>query len=149
MTLKFRGIPTAEGEDLNEILKKMSAVIGFDYDEKMVNKCYRYKGNALKPGNIMIRFVRNIDMQSFMDKRRKKKNLNSRDLGFMEGNALPIYVNNSLTSEKRKLLNAAKQLKQEKMYTFLWVRNGRIFMRKNPGDRFVVVETFEDLKKLA
>ncbi|KAG8308884.1 hypothetical protein J6590_098947, partial [Homalodisca vitripennis] len=38
----------------------------------------------------------------------------------------------------RKLLNKARVVKREKQYTYLWVRNGRIIMRKNPGDRFVV-----------
>ncbi|KAG8303920.1 hypothetical protein J6590_106817, partial [Homalodisca vitripennis] len=64
----------------------------------------------------------------------------------MEGQSNPIYVNNSLTQANRKLLNTAREVKREKQYTYLWVRNGRIFMRKNPGDRFVVIDSMEVLR---
>ncbi|KAG8300010.1 hypothetical protein J6590_087002 [Homalodisca vitripennis] len=83
-----------------------------------------------------------------MRKRKDKRNLNTRDIGFMEGQSNPIYVNNSLTQANRKLLNKAREVKREKQYTYLWVRNGRIFMRKNPGDRFVVIDSMEVLSKL-
>ncbi|KAG8247024.1 hypothetical protein J6590_071483 [Homalodisca vitripennis] len=63
----------------------------------------------------------------------------------MEGQSNPIYVNNSLTQANRKLLNTAREVKREKQYTYLWVRNRRIFMRKNPGDRFAVIDSMEVL----
>ncbi|KAG8338032.1 hypothetical protein J6590_009309 [Homalodisca vitripennis] len=101
-----------------------------------------------RPGGIVVRFVRKLDLEKFIQKRKDKRNLNTRDIGFMEGQSNPIYVNNSLTQANRKLLNKARDVKREKQYTYLWVRNGRIFMRKNPGDRFVVIDSMEVLSKL-
>ncbi|KAG8240487.1 hypothetical protein J6590_108349 [Homalodisca vitripennis] len=89
-----------------------------------------------------------MDMLEFLAKRRQKRNLNSRDLGFMDGEVTPVYVNESLTPAKRKLLNAARVIKKEKQFTFLWVKNGRIFMRKTEGERFVIIDSEKDLGKL-
>ncbi|KAG8269454.1 hypothetical protein J6590_107197, partial [Homalodisca vitripennis] len=74
--------------------------------------------------------------------------LNSRDLGFMGGEASVIYVNYSLTMEKRKLLNDARKLRRDKRYTYIWVDKGRILMRKNQGDRAVLINNHEDLDRL-
>lgn len=38
-----------------------------------------------------------------------------------------------------KILNAARALKKEKGYTFVWVKNGRIFLQKNEGNTVIVV----------
>lgn len=114
----------------------------------MVDNVFRYKATGSRLGNIVVRFVRKLDKEAIMQKRRDKRNLNSRDIGFLDGESNVIYFNDSLTFEKRKLLNAARVIKGEKQYTYLWVRNGRIHMRKNQGDRFVVINSLDDLAKL-
>lgn len=151
-TVEMYGIPFRREERLIEVIENVSNAIGFNFKEEMVDSCYRLRpgggGSTDKPAGIVMRFSRKIDKELFMDLRRKKRNLNSRDLGYMEGNAMSVYVNDSLTPESRKLFNAARLVKQEKQFTYLWVKNGRIFMRKNTGDRYVVIESQDDLNKL-
>lgn len=57
-------------------------------------------------------------------------------------------VNDSLTQMNWQLLNSVRKAKAEKKYTYLLVLNGRIYMRKNQGDRFVVIKSEEDIAKL-
>ncbi|XP_046687387.1 uncharacterized protein LOC124373022 [Homalodisca vitripennis] len=148
--VEISGVPHKEKDDILNIIGKISDAIGFLFKEDSVDNCYRYKSiDGSRPGIIVVRFVRKLDKEAFMNKRRVKKNLNSRDIGFMDGDASVIYFNESLTQEKRKLLNMARAIKREKQYTYLWVRNGRIFMRKNQGDRFVTIDSIEDVNKLA
>lgn len=151
-TVEIHGIPLKEKENVMEVVKQVADAIAFDFREEMVDTCYRLRTVGAtppdRPAGIVVRFVRRIDKEQFIDLRRKKRNLNTRDLGFMEGNASVVYINDSLTSERRKLFNAARNVKREKLYTFLWVKNGKIFMRKNQGDRFVVIESQDDLNKL-
>ncbi|XP_046681362.1 uncharacterized protein LOC124368131 [Homalodisca vitripennis] len=148
--VEISGVPHKEKEDILNIIGKISDAIGFVFKEDSVDNCYRYKSvDWSRPGIIVVRFVRKLDKEAFMNKRRVKRNLNSRDIGFMDGNASVIYFNESLTQEKRKLLNMAWAIKREKQYTYLWVRNGRIFMRKNQRDRFDTIDSIEDVNKLA
>ncbi|KAG8309910.1 hypothetical protein J6590_074407, partial [Homalodisca vitripennis] len=131
--VEIQGIPCEKGENIIVILEKMSEVIGFKFEEEMVDNCYRYKSNytdSTKPNGIVVRFLRKRDKIKFIDCRRKKKNLNSRDLGFNTGDGHVIYVNDTLTRERRQLLRAAREVKKSKQYAYLWVKNGRIFLRK-------------------
>lgn len=149
--LEIHGVPNKKDENLIELVKKVSTSIGFNFEEKMIDNCFRYgsRNATNNPGGIVVKFLRKIDAESFIQKRKEKRNLNTRDLGFMEGLSNPVYVNCSLTQWKRQLLNSARRAKTEKQYTFLWVRNGRIYMRKTPGDKSVVIESEEDIAKLA
>lgn len=159
-TVEMYGIPFRKEERVMDIIGLVSNAIGFDFKEEMVDCCYRLRAVAAvdkledgsaptdKPGGVIVRFVRKTDKERFIELRRKKRNLNTRDLGFMEGDSMPVYLNDSLTQETRKLFNAAKIVKHDKQYTYLWVKNGRIFMRKDPKGKVVVIEDKDDLLKL-
>jgi hypothetical protein len=150
-TIEIQGIPFEPNENLIELVQKVSSAVNFACDPSMIDKCYRIRptfGATDKPGSIVVRFVRNVDMQLFVKKRREKRNLNTRDIGFLQGNSSVIYVNNSLTPSKRKLLRAARLCRSEKHYTFVWVSGGRIFLRKNQGDPAIEIKREEDLEKL-
>ncbi|KAG8246171.1 hypothetical protein J6590_090219, partial [Homalodisca vitripennis] len=121
--VEINGIPLKKGENVMDIIKQLSAKIGFDFQEEMIDNCYRYRSavvDSARPGGIVVRFLRKLDKEQFISKRKQKRNVNSRDLGFMEGDAVPIYINDSLTQDKRKLLNEARKVRRDKLYTFLW-----------------------------
>ncbi|KAG8267238.1 hypothetical protein J6590_055428, partial [Homalodisca vitripennis] len=102
-TVEIQGIPFVEKENVMEMVEKVSMAISFPFDQNMVDKCYRIRtrfGASENPGSIVVRFVRNIDMQMFIQKRRDKRNLNTRDIGFLMGNSSVIYINHSLTPAK-------------------------------------------------
>ncbi|KAG8305143.1 hypothetical protein J6590_076138 [Homalodisca vitripennis] len=109
-------------EDLLDLISRVAAAIGFEFQVNMIDNCYRYRtaaGADGRPGGIVVRFVRKLDLEHFIQKRKDKRNLYTRDIGFMEGQSNPIYVNNSLTQANRKLLNKAREVKREKQYTYL------------------------------
>ncbi|XP_054259821.1 uncharacterized protein LOC128984515 [Macrosteles quadrilineatus] len=148
--IEIQGVPIEDEENILDILKNISTQISFDFNNEMISNCYRYgqsQTSEFAPG-IIVQFVRRLDKDRFMKCRRKKRNLNSRDIGFMGGDATVIYVNDSLTTEKRKLLKAARQAKKNKGFTYLWVRGGRIYLRKNPDDPCVLINNYDDIKKL-
>lgn len=150
--VEIQGVPFRKDENIINLLKKISTVIGFDFKDEMIDNYFRYKFAGMdpaKPTGIVVRFLRKQDKMTFMSRRRERRNLNSRDLGFNEGDATVIYINDSLTKERRTLLKMAREVKNAKNYTYLWVKNGRIYVRKNEGDRFIIIDSKEDLDKLA
>ncbi|XP_046679297.1 uncharacterized protein LOC124366740 [Homalodisca vitripennis] len=149
--LEINGVPLKNNEDVMELVSKVSEAIGFQFDERKIDNCYRYKPavpGSNGPAGIHVKFVRKLDMQEFIRKRREKRNLNSRDLGFMDNDASVIYVNEGLTQKRRKLLRDARVARREKNYTYLWVSGGRILMRKDPGSRVVQINSQEDINRL-
>lgn len=101
------------------------------------------------PATIFVSFVRKIDKDKLMSAIRKRRNLTSRDLDFLdEVDPYKIYINHSLTQERRKLLAVAKNFKRENSYAFVWVRNGRIFIKKDEQSSAILIRSSRDLKNL-
>uniref|UniRef100_A0A2A4IUU8 FP protein C-terminal domain-containing protein n=1 Tax=Heliothis virescens TaxID=7102 RepID=A0A2A4IUU8_HELVI len=73
--------------------------------------------------------------------------LSSRHLG-MGGKREPIYVSEHL-SPHNKHLHAATRLKaKETEYKFVWVRDGRIYAKKNETSQAICIRSFETLNLL-
>lgn len=73
--------------------------------------------------------------------------LNSSHLG-LSGDKSPVYVSEHLSPANKQLHAAARKIAKEKAYAFVWVRNGRIHMRKNVSSKSFVVKNEEFLKTL-
>lgn len=54
-------------------------------------------------------------------------------------------MNESLSPAKRRLLAAARQARNDNKFKYVWVRGGRVFVRKDEGQRAVVVNNANDL----
>lgn len=78
-------------------------------------------------------------------KKRTEDKLNAVYLGF-PNNKRPVYVSEHLTLANKKLHAATRATAKEKGYKYVWIRNGRIFIRKNNECPSMVIRR-EDLKK--
>lgn len=56
-----------------------------------------------------------------------------------------IFINDSLTKLQRKLLNDTKLFKNEKKYKYVWVKNGRILLKKDDESRTITIKSRGDL----
>lgn len=149
-TVEIQGIPLEKNEKVLDLVKIVGRALDYPVADEMVDACHRLRptGDPGKPPGIVVKMVRRLDAEGLIQKRRVKRNLNTHDLGFKERAAEPVYLNESLAPGRRRLLNAARQVKREKSYTYLWIRGGKILMRKNPGDSVKVVSTMEDIAHL-
>lgn len=59
-----------------------------------------------------------------------------------------VFINENLTKYLRQLLWKTKQCAKEKEYKFVWVSNGKIFVREKEGTAVIRVENEHDLSKL-
>ncbi|KAG8302028.1 hypothetical protein J6590_040307 [Homalodisca vitripennis] len=68
--LEISGVPFMERENLIGLIGRISEVIGFTFNENMIDNVFRYKGAGTKLGNIVVRFVRKLDKEAMVTKRR-------------------------------------------------------------------------------
>ncbi|XP_046679783.1 uncharacterized protein LOC124367177 [Homalodisca vitripennis] len=73
----------------------------------------------------------------------KDRTLSTRHFGATDDR--PIYVNESLSPARRALYALARKYQREKNFKFLWVRNGKIFLRKEEKAPVRVITREEDL----
>lgn len=139
-SLEINGIPEEKNENMVDVIKKVGKVLGVEIEEEHIDACHRL--GAIKEGEkrgIIVKFTRRSTKEEFLAKRKIKRNFNTSDLGRTSGPADVIYVNESLSPARRKVLNAARALRKDQGYTYVWVKNGKILLRKNEGDKVIVV----------
>lgn len=129
------------------VVKEVGKALDMDISDSMVDACHRLgkREDGSAPG-IIVKFVRRMDKEEMMRKRRVKRTLSTRHLGRADDR--PIYINESLTPARRRLLSLARTAQKEKHYKFLWIRNGKIFLRKDENSGVCVVSSDEDISKL-
>lgn len=148
-TLEINGIPETANENVLEIVKTMGRSLDYQITDDMVDACHRL-GQKLqdRPRGIIVKFTRRTVKEQLLEKRRIKRNFNTKDIGFTDKPADVIYISESLTLRRRKLFNAARALKKEKGFQFLWVRNGKILLRTQEGAKVILVTSMEQIATL-
>ena len=154
------GVSNVQKLDNTTLARKVfSDCLNVNISVDQIQNCYSKKIN--KPstsGNnitgsasqevLCVRFFADSSKKLIMQKKKSNSNrLLASTLGANYGNG-SIYINDSLTSDTKKLYNAAKKVKIDKKYKYLWIRNATILMRKREGDRVVVVRSFGDLENI-
>lgn len=149
-TIEIHGIPAQKGEQVVEVVKAVGKALDLDIDETKISACHRLRGRdgTGKPPGIIVKMTRRMDAEVVLQRRRVKRNFSTHHIGLTSSPAVPIYINESLCPGRRRLLNAARDKKTEKHYTYLWIRGGKILMRKSDGDPVKVITTQMDLEKL-
>lgn len=148
-TLEIYGMPETANENTCELVKNIGRALDMEVKDEMIDACHRLKKPPHQPsGGIIVKFVRRIDKDLFLQRRKVKRNLNVSDLG-MTGNE-PIYVNQSLTPLRKLIFAEARKIRREKNYAFLWVDNmGNIKLKKHEGHKTIhVLNTIESVNKL-
>lgn len=123
--------------------------MGVTITEDRIDGCHRL--GIVQQGryrSIIVKFTRGSIKEELLRQRKIKRNLNTSDIGMTSGPAEVIYMNESLTSTRRKIFNAARTLRKEKGYTYIWIKNGKIFLRNNEGDKAVLLTSLEQVEKL-
>lgn len=95
-----------------------------------------------------MKFTRRDVKEKVPNNRKIKSKFNKHDLNLKKSPAEVVYINESLSPNRRKILNTARALKKEKGYTFVWVKIGRIFRRKNEGNPVIVVTSMDQIAGL-
>ena len=144
-TLEIHGIPVISGENTNDIILKVAqlAVPEGNFDGSIVSMSHRLPTTRGNIPPIIAKFVRRDIRDVIYSKRRNLSLKSTQNLGLSASNR--IYINESLTPQSRAILMEAKRFRNQNGFKFIWTRNGRVFLRKEEGQR---VHIFDSMKEL-
>ena len=154
--IEISGVPFTKGENLVTILRNICSRVGYTLSEgdvDTIHRVRRYQTNdnntqkPVRPPAVVVRFTRRIRKDELLAAVRARRGLTTADIGF-PGPAMSLYAGDHLTPTNKLLLKRARQLKDELHYTFLWVRDCKIFMRKNEHSRVIHVNNESDLGRI-
>lgn len=170
--IEITGMPYAKGENLMSILHNMTVKVGINLAEDDVDYIQRVRtyapanekpggvsgslvhagdagtrSAAGRPPNIIVRFTRRRRKDELLAAVRARRGLTTADLGF-NGSSRNVFFNDHLTPQNKLILKRARELKIKCDYNFLWVRDCRIFVRKDERSKSIRISGDDDLKKI-
>lgn len=154
--LEIQCVPERKSENLKTILHELTSKIDCKLSEhELVNfhRVAKINQQSTRPRSIVVRLSsplvrdRVIAAIKSFNKSHINDKLNTSHLG-LDGEKKPIYVCEHLSPSNKQLHAEVRKLAKEKNYQFVWVRNGRIFIRKDVNSKSFVVKDFEFLKSL-
>lgn len=156
--IEIQCIPEKKSENLISIVKQLSNVVGLDLqDENIIHVTRTAKVNpeSKRPRSVIVELsntrVRDSFLAAVIKFNRLKSNnsdkLNSTHLGY-SGPTSAIFVTEHLSPANKSLHAAARQIAKEKDYKYVWVRGGRIFMRKNDISSYIYIKDDSVLSNL-
>lgn len=133
---------TAVTMDAETVVKKIAASVGVNINEEHIEKAYCIKNK----NKVIVEFSSSKKKKEIMDKL-KSHRLDENVLDDTNNNPTNkyIFVNDELTGDNRRVLWMAKVKAKENGWKFVWVKNGRIYARKNESSSQIIINSSADI----
>lgn len=155
--LELQCVPEHKQENLVSTILQLGKVIKCplnDFDIHYCSRMAKLNTNTPRPRSILVKFrsprLRDtfLAATSAFNKNHPNEKLNTSHLGIGGEKKNAIYVVEHLTLENKELHAAARRKSKELNYKFVWVRDGKIFMRKSEESNYVHIRNLDILNKL-
>lgn len=154
--VEINGIPENRSENLRDTVIQLTKAVEnpvLPDDVIQVTRVAKMSQNNERPRAVVVKF-RNPSIRdsvlaavSKFNKKNMQSKLNSHHLG-IGGTRSPVFVSEHLTPGNKYLHAAARQKARELSYKFVWVRNGRIYVRKSETHQAVLIKNLDSIKHL-
>lgn len=154
--LEIQSVPERKNENILGIVRSLFDKLSLQFSEDSVSFCSRVpkmNNKSDRPRNIIVTLQsprhRDLVLSAAhrYNKLHSKDMLNSLDLG-VSGEKTLIYIAEHLTPECKAIYAAARKFKKEKQYKYVWVKYGKVFLRKNDTSSAIYVKQVDVLNKL-
>ncbi|XP_064292016.1 uncharacterized protein LOC135309711 [Plodia interpunctella] len=154
--LEVQAVPDKKNENIAAICKKIFDVIGVPIQDSEIcaaRRVAKLDPKSDRPRNIIITLPSERHRDSILsaykrfNKDRKSEPLNSSLIG-IQGERSNIYLAEHLSSEAKELYAAARKFKRDNQYQFVWVKYGRVYLRKSEECPAIYVKNLDFLNKL-
>lgn len=155
--LEIQCIPEYKTENLQNVIGQIAKVSGYDLQEGDIHKCTRIakiNPENKRPRSVVVKFSNPRVRDTFMakviqfNKKHRDNKLNTSHIG-IAGEKKPIYVVDHLTPETKKIHAIARETARKLQYKFVWVKNGRVFMRKTETSEHIMIRDLSQLEALS
>ena len=151
--VEISGIPRKKGEDCIDLINQLANLAHFsNFDTNQIDITHRTSKYDSAP--IIILFITKRDRLNFYSQKKKLYNITSDSFKFSHDDndessstdASPIYMNESLTPENRRLLKEARNASKAKNYKYKGYKlNGVVCVKKSDDSDVIMIKCTEDL----
>lgn len=157
LNIEIQAVPENKNENLLALFNKLCGLIGANIDDTSIRACRRVakmNTSSSRPRNILVTLAspRQRDLVLSAVHRYNKNHptamLNSTHLGMPTTSACRIYVAEHLSPELKMLHAETRKMASNCNYKYVWVRFGKIYVRKDDSSGAVHIKDSEYLKKI-
>lgn len=154
--LEIQVVPESKTENpygiFNNLCKTLNMVISND----QIHSCRRVAkldSSSNRPRNLLVTLINPRLRDEVLsachryNKSHKSDTLNTSHLG-LTCEKQKIYVTEHLSPECKALHAAARKVAKDKAYKYVWVKYGRVYIRKDDGASCILIKNEDILKKL-
>lgn len=156
--LEIQNVPEHKSENLITLAKQVANIANYKLNESDIHICTRVakiNGDSTRPRSIIVKFSSPRIRDEFLastTRFNKKANsvsekLNTTHLG-ISGTQKPVFVVEHLSPTQKAIHAAARNKAKELNYKFVWVKGGKIFMRKTDTSEYKLIKSIEELSQL-
>lgn len=154
--IEIISLPEHKSENLNVTVTQLCKVVSCPLKESDIitaTRIAKLNPEGMRPRSVIVKvispYVRDEILAAVIkfNKANPTDKLNTAHLG-IGGDKKPVYVAEHLAPQNRALHQATRLSAKEKNYRFVWVRNGRIFAKKNENSDRLLIKDMESLHKL-
>lgn len=127
--LEIKGVPVTQGEDCAKVVACLGEKIGCPLKPEDIDTVHRIPTRNSTQKNIILRFCSRDKRSDYLAKARNARPKTT-DLGFPASQEAPIYVNEHLTPDNKRLFSKALDLKKQHKWMFVWTDRCAIKARK-------------------
>lgn len=156
--VEIQCVPENKQENLINTIVQLGRVIKCPINETQIQYCSRIaklNSSSPRPRSILVKFnsprLRDefLAATSKFNRTNRDEKLNTSHLGIGGVKKSAIFVAENLTHENKRLHAAARSKAKELGYKFVWVRDSRIYMRKDEHTSHVYIKDIDLLNKLS
>lgn len=151
--LEINGIPEHKTENLSTVVAQIARTVDcnvLDEDVCHVTRVAKLNKESDRPRTVIVklRSPRHRDAMlaavAKFNKSNPKSKLSTQHLG-LAGSPKPVFVSEHLTPANKSLHAAARLKAKTESYKFTWIRNGRIYVRKDEFSPAILIRNHESL----
>ncbi|XP_045777094.1 uncharacterized protein LOC123875358 [Maniola jurtina] len=155
--LEINGIPENKSENLVNTLQQMGNIISHPIQENVILSCTRVRKldpSTDRPRSVIVKLPNTKTRDSILaavakfNKNNPNDKLSSKHLGYGTTKS-PVFVTEHLSPYFKALHAETRRLARDKGYRYIWIRNGRIFIRKNDTSPAKQIRDKESLKSIS
>ncbi|KAI5692283.1 hypothetical protein M8J76_010553 [Diaphorina citri] len=145
--IEIVGLPATVNNEKETVSKNLEKVNGVSIAESNYDMETRKYENRL---NVTVQFQAKSLRDKIMKKKLSERKVKLGDVvnsGDVDDTKF-VYLNESLSPYYGKLFSEAKKIKRDKNYAHIWVRDGKILLKKQENSRPMQLKCMDDLGKI-
>ncbi|XP_068685027.1 uncharacterized protein [Montipora foliosa] len=145
--LEINGVPISSYENPNQLVKEVGLLAGVEIDDRHIAAAHKLPDSKNVKYRLIVKFIQRDKREELYKHRKNLVGKNISHLPSVEDGNGKIFINESLTSYRKRLFGRIREYKRNNNLKYLWTSNGKIMLKVNdtsPTQAFVTHEQFED-----